>query len=227
MLSTTAWQKKPFRCSLSCRPTAAGRRMVKSDDFDPSVPLPTGLDVSAIRRAIGYVEKELTDLVELYFEQANVFSGLVGMFGTKALSQYSQFEKNKHPDIAAQRFPDLCRRGRVGRLRPADCLESKGSKRPFAIQFTSTIPAGTLFGATSLTRFNRSRPGSRSLSGVSMSYSFRRKTGNTRAAQRALLGGRTHTFGVKQPAKKLKGTAVYKRKDIVVKGNKPVPINGH
>lgn len=39
-------------------------------------------------------------------------------------------------------------------------------------------------------------------------------------------GGRTHTFGVKQPAKRLKGTAVYKRKDIVVKGNKPVPVNG-
>lgn len=40
-------------------------------------------------------------------------------------------------------------------------------------------------------------------------------------------GGRTHTFGVKGPAKKLRGTAVYKRKDIIVKGGKPVPVNGH
>lgn len=40
-------------------------------------------------------------------------------------------------------------------------------------------------------------------------------------------GSRTHTFGVKGPAKKLTGTAAYKRKDIIVKGGKPVPINGH
>lgn len=86
--------------------------MVQAADFDPAVPLPAGLDISAIRRAIEYIEKELADLVELYIEQANVFSALVGMFGTKALSQYSQFEKHKHPDVAAQRFPDLCRRGR-------------------------------------------------------------------------------------------------------------------
>lgn len=40
-------------------------------------------------------------------------------------------------------------------------------------------------------------------------------------------GGRTHTFGVKGPAKKLIGTAVYKRKDIMVKAGKPIPVNGH
>lgn len=39
-------------------------------------------------------------------------------------------------------------------------------------------------------------------------------------------GGRTHTFGVKAPAKKLRGTAVYKRKDIIVRGGKPIPANG-
>src|SRR6266481_4973952 len=99
--------------------------MVQSADFDTTVPLPSGLDIGAIRRAVEYIEKELGDLVELYFEQANVFSAVVGIFGTKALHQYSQFEKNKHSDIAAQRFPDLCRRGRVGKLKPNDCLESK------------------------------------------------------------------------------------------------------
>lgn len=108
--------------------------MVQDADFDETVALPTGLTINAIRRAIDYVETEVGDLVELYAEQANVFSAVVGILGTKALDQYSQFEKNKHPDIAAQRFPDLCRRGRVGRLMPKDCLESKGSKRPFAIQ---------------------------------------------------------------------------------------------
>jgi hypothetical protein len=108
--------------------------MVQLADFDASVPLPIGLDIGAIRRAIEYIEKEVGDVVELYFEQANVFNTVVGIFGTKALHQYSQFEKNKHPDIAAQRFPDLCRRGRGKKLSPLDCLESKGSKRPFAIQ---------------------------------------------------------------------------------------------
>lgn len=108
--------------------------MALAADFDRALPLPLGLDIGAIRRAVDYIEKELADFVELYLDQANVFSAVVGILGTKALSQYSQFEKNRHPDIAAQRFPDPCRRGRIGKLRPNDCLESKGSKRPFAIQ---------------------------------------------------------------------------------------------
>jgi hypothetical protein len=40
--------------------------MVQAADFDPAVPVPPGLDTGAIRRAIDYIEKELTDLVELY-----------------------------------------------------------------------------------------------------------------------------------------------------------------
>ncbi|MCG3126970.1 MAG: hypothetical protein CHACPFDD_01826 [Phycisphaerae bacterium] len=47
--------------------------MAKLSDFDASVPLPTGLGVAAIRRAIEYVEKALAELVELYYELANVF----------------------------------------------------------------------------------------------------------------------------------------------------------
>jgi hypothetical protein len=38
-------------------------------------------------------------------------------------------------------------------------------------------------------------------------------------------GGRTHTFGVKNPARKLKGKAVYQRKDVVIRDGKPVPRN--
>lgn len=40
-------------------------------------------------------------------------------------------------------------------------------------------------------------------------------------------GGRTHTFGVRNAAKKLKGCAVYARRDIVLRSSKPVPRNGH
>ncbi|HYA26151.1 MAG TPA: hypothetical protein VEF05_18465, partial [Terriglobales bacterium] len=39
-------------------------------------------------------------------------------------------------------------------------------------------------------------------------------------------GGRTHTFGVKNPATKLKGKAVYKRADIAIRDGKPVLLNG-
>ena len=40
-------------------------------------------------------------------------------------------------------------------------------------------------------------------------------------------GARTHTFGVRNPATKLKGCAVYQRDDIMLKGGKPIPRNGH
>jgi hypothetical protein len=81
--------------------------MVNASDFEPTVPLPAGLDVVAIRRAIEYVERELGDLIEIYHEQANVFSALVGMFGTKALDSVSSYEKHRHAVTAQQRFPDL------------------------------------------------------------------------------------------------------------------------
>jgi hypothetical protein len=35
------------------------------------------------------------------------------------------------------------------------------------------------------------------------------------------------SFGVKQPTTKLKRPAVYQRKEIVVKGSKPMPVNDH
>jgi hypothetical protein len=202
--------------------------MVQLTDFDTSVPLPMGLDIGAIRRATEYIEKEIGDLLELYFEQANVFSAVVGIFGTKALHQYSQFEKNKHPDVAAQRFPDLCRRGRAGKLKPNDCLESKGSKRPFAIQSHFDHAGWYIvwrYLVDELEQIERGRP----VIIWRVDIVFLREEDWKYEASSAGSGGggRTHTFGVKEPAKKLKGTAVYQRKDIVVKGGKPIPVNGH
>jgi len=40
-------------------------------------------------------------------------------------------------------------------------------------------------------------------------------------------GGRTHTFGVKNAAKKLRGKAVYCRSDVIVRDGKPIPRNGY
>ena len=107
--------------------------MAVAADLDASVALPPGLERSAILKAVRYVEKELVDFVDVYLEQANVFSALVGIFGTKALDQVSNYEKHRNIDTAQQRFPDLCRHGAPRPLRPIDSLENKGSKRPHAI----------------------------------------------------------------------------------------------
>jgi hypothetical protein len=47
--------------------------MTKTSDFNKAVPLPSGLTVTAIRKSIEYIEKELSQLVDLYYEQANVW----------------------------------------------------------------------------------------------------------------------------------------------------------
>jgi len=64
--------------------------MVRKNDFDRKVPLPPGLTITAIQKAIDYVEKGLADLVEIYLEQANVFSAIVGIYGVKALRCYQR-----------------------------------------------------------------------------------------------------------------------------------------
>jgi len=108
--------------------------MAKKSDFDDAVKLPAGLDSAAIRRAIDYIEKGLAELIDVYHEQANLFSALVGVYGTKALDAISSYEKHRNLDTAQQRFPDLKRRGSGSNPSPQDSLESKGSKRPWALQ---------------------------------------------------------------------------------------------
>jgi hypothetical protein len=93
--------------------------------------LPKGLEPIHIEKAVGWVEEQTSDLVDLYYEQANVFSGIVGIFGAKALAAFSP---------------------------------SAGS-------------AG---------------------------------------------GGRTHTFGLRQPAQRLRDAAGYRAPGIVLKGKTPV-----
>lgn len=104
-----------------------------SHGFDRSVDLPPELKISHIREAIEHVEDRATDLIDIYFEQANVFSAIVSIMGVQALHSLSPYKKHKHPDVAQQRFPDLSLRGR---LNPPDdqALESKGSTRPWALQ---------------------------------------------------------------------------------------------
>src|SRR5437016_1247329 len=98
-----------------------------------SLALPKELKPIPIARAVEYVERETADLIDLYLEQANVFSAIIGIFGVKGLHAVSPYKKHKHPDVAQQRFPDLSLNGRLNPP-PKLALESKGSTRPWAIQ---------------------------------------------------------------------------------------------
>jgi len=115
--------------------------VARREFFDPAVALPPGLTPSAIGKAIDYIERDLAEFIDIYFEQANVFSAIVGILGTKALDSVSSYEKHRHIDTAQQRFPDLKRRGSGGKPKPQESLESKGSKRPWEIQSQRVTPA--------------------------------------------------------------------------------------
>jgi hypothetical protein len=82
---------------------------------------------------MGYIEEQAGDLIDLYYEQANVFSGVIGILGIKALHSFSPYKRHKHPDVAQQRFPDLSLGGKVNPP-PMQALESKGSIRSWALQ---------------------------------------------------------------------------------------------
>ena len=81
----------------------------RSDWFNPEVTLPPGLSLGQLGRVIASVETETEQFVDAYFEQANVFSALVGIFAARAFSSLTVYEKHRHADLAQQRFPDLKR----------------------------------------------------------------------------------------------------------------------
>lgn len=202
--------------------------MPGKSEFDATVPLPRGLEISAIRRAIAYMERELAELVEIYYEQANVFSAIVGIFGTKALDAVSNYEKHRHADMAQQRFPDLRRRGSGRNPTPRESLESKGSKRPWAIQSHYDHPGWYIVWRYLVDPTESLHPG-RPVVIWRVDVVFLDKADwkyeSSTAGERG--GGRTHTFGVKQAARKLAGKAVYYRNDVVIRDGKPIPRNGH
>ncbi len=104
-----------------------------SEGFDPDVELPPELKTSHIRKAIKYIEDEMAEFIDVYYEQVNIFSGLVGIFGVRALNSSSPYKKHKPPDVAQQLFPDLSLGGRL--YPPAEnALESKGTVRSWALQ---------------------------------------------------------------------------------------------
>ncbi|MGQ0665272.1 MAG: hypothetical protein ACT4P2_17185 [Pseudomonadota bacterium] len=170
----------------------------------------------------------MADLIDVYFEQANVFSALVGIYGTKALDSVSNYEKHRHRDTAQQRFPDLRRRGAGTHPTPQDSLESKGSKRPWSIQSHYDHPGWYIvwrYLVDPTETIEPGRPGIIWRVDVVFLDKSDWKYEGSRAG--AAGGGRTHTFGVIRARDKLRGKAVYRRSDGIIRDGKPVPANEH
>ena len=186
------------------------------------LPLPKDLNTIQIKKAVDYVEKQTADLIDLYLEQANVFSAIVGIFGVKALHAVSPYKKHKHPDVAQQRFPDLSLQGKLNPP-PEQALESKGSTRPWAIQSHYNHPGWYIVWRYLVDTTESIKPGHPvviwRVDVVFLTADDWKYEGSKAAAGK---GGRTHTFGVSNPATKLAAAAAYTLPGIAVKNGKPV-----
>lgn len=196
------------------------------EGFDKEVSLPPDLKVSQIRKAIEYIEKETTELVEVYLEQANVFSALVGIFGVRALHSLSPYKKHKHPDVAQQRFPDMSLGGKLNPP-PEQALESKGTTRPWALQ-SHYNHAGWyiiwryLVDPTQIIKAGRSVVIWRVDVALLREEDWKYEGSKAEEGR----GGRTHTFGIKHPATRFANAIVYRNPKIVLRQSKPTLANG-
>jgi|SRR5271156_4585847 len=192
-----------------------------AEGFDRSVALPPELRISHIREAVEHVEERAAELIDIYFEQANVFSGIVGIMGVQALHSLSPYKKHKHPDVAQQRFPDLSLRGRLSPP-PEQALESKGSTRPWALQSHYNHPGWYIVWRYAVDQTQRLKKG-RMVAIWRVDIPFLDadwKYEGSKAAEGR--GGRTHTFGVKNPAKRFRDSIVYHSPRIAIKQGGPV-----
>jgi hypothetical protein len=192
------------------------------EGFDRTVTLPPELKVSHVREAIEHVEQRASDLIDIYFEQANVFSGIVGILGIQAIHAVSPYKKHKHPDIAQQRFPDLSLRGKLTPP-PEQALESKGSTRSWALQSHYNHPGWYIVWRYAVDQTKRMKPGKMVLIwrvDIPFLNQDDWKYEGSKAAEGR--GGRTHTFGVKNPAKRFKTSIVYQNPRIVISQGGPV-----
>ncbi|MDQ8755819.1 hypothetical protein RCO27_06215 [Sphingosinicella sp. LHD-64] len=188
------------------------------------MPLPKNLQQSQIERAVEYIEKGATELVDLYWEQANIFSAVIGILGIRALDVFSPYKRHKHPDIAQQRFPDLSLGGKLNPS-PSEALESKGSSRDWPIQSHYNHPGWYIVWRYLVDETKTIRP-DRSVVIWRVDVAFLEtedwKYEGSRAG--ASQGGRTHTFGLRKPATKLRDAAAYALPDIELRGGKPVLV---
>ena len=201
--------------------------MVDHEDFDPSIALPPGLEIGQTRRAVEYVEREASGLVDIYYEQKNVFSAIVSILGTRALDSFSSYERHKNVHTAQQQFPDLKRRGSGDPPSAGDSLESKASIRPWALQAHYDHPGWYVVWRYLVDPTESIEPGVPVVIWrvdvaclAQEDWKYERSTAGTRG------GGRTHTFGVKKPATRFRDCSVHRRHGIRIRAGKPVPENG-
>lgn len=183
--------------------------------------LPPDLTTAQIRKAVDYIEKQASDLVEVYEEQRNVFSALVGIFGVKALHSYSAYKKARDPAVAQQKFPDLSHGGKPNPP-PERALESKGSSRPWALQSHYDHPGWYIVWRYLMDPTETIKPGLAVVVWrVDVVFIKKDQWKYEGSKAGATGGGRTHTFGLKSPAKMLREAAAYKLAGIVIKGGQP------
>ena len=184
--------------------------------------LPKGLELIQITKAVESVERRAEELIELYYEQANVFSAIVGIFGVQALDKISPFKKHKHPDIAQSRFPDLSLGGKLNPP-PSQALESKGSTRPWPIQSHYNHAGWYIVWRYVVDPTHSFKPDRKvvvwRVDVVALAEDDWKYQGSKAVEGR---GGRTHTFGVKSPATRLRGTVAYALPGVTLKGGRPV-----
>jgi hypothetical protein len=193
-----------------------------ADGFDRSVSLPPELKIAHVREAIAHVEDKTSELVDIYFEQANVFSGIVGIVGVQALHALSPYKKHKHPDVAQQRFPDLSLRGKLNPP-PEHALESKGSTRPWALQSHYNHGGWYIVWRYAIDPTKRLKPGKLvTIWRVDIAFLREEEWKYEGSKAREGHGGRTHTFGVKNPAKRLKDCIAYQNPRAVIRQGGPV-----
>ena len=201
--------------------------MANSEWFDSGVSRPPGLSIAAVRSTVDYLERELADLVEIYHEQKNLFSGLVSIYATRGLDSVSNYEKHRNLDTAQQKFPDLKRRGSGQNPSAQESLECKASIRPWQLQSHYDHPGWYVvwrYLVDTTETYEEGKPVI--VWRIDLAYLEQSdwKYESSRAGPSG--GGRTETFGLRLPATKLRGKAVYQRGDVVLVGGKPTPANG-
>ena len=194
---------------------------ISSDGFDRSITLPPSLNITHIQRSIEFIETRAEELIDLYFEQANVFSAVIGILGVRALDSLSPYKRHKHPDIAQQKFPDLSLGGRLNPP-PLEALESKGSTRAWAIQSHYNHPGWYivwryLVDPTKLIK--RGKPVIIWRVDIPFLQADHWKYEGSTAGEGK--GGRTHTFGVKNPKEIISKHIVYKAPEVRLFRGKP------
>lgn len=190
----------------------------------PSPSLPKGLDPIHIRKAVEYVEDRAAEVVELYYEQANVFSGIVGIFGVQALDSFSPYKKHRHPDVAQQRFPDLSLRGKLNPP-PQEALESKGSTRPWAVQSHFDHPGWYIVWRYAVDPTKTMKKGKEVVIWRVDVVLLRKEDWKYEGSSASSKGGgRTHTFGLYRPADRLRDAAAFVLRGVALRGGKPVLV---